>query len=148
MKPSTLIASLLLSAAIAIPAAISFAAATPAATGNNPAAAGAATSTATTQWLTIAQVHNQLEAAGYRNIEKIEREHGNYEVKATRDGQRVKLYVHPQTGAVLDMRTHKDKHEDSGFGWGWGRNNTGKPGVECSQRRCRDDLPAATGGRP
>lgn len=142
MKSSSLIAGLLLTTVIAIPAALSFAAATPSATENNPA-------TAAPQWLSIAQVYSQLEAAGYRNIEKIEREHGSYEVKATnRDGQRVKLYVHPQTGAVLDTRQRKARGEEQGSGWGWG--NPGKPGVECSQRRCRDDMPAATvtGARP
>lgn len=140
MKSTNLIASLLLTTAIAIPAALSFAAATPATAENNPAAPAAAT-----QWLSIAQVYNQLEAAGYRNIEKIERERGSYEVKATnRDGQRVKLYVHPQTGAVLDTRTRKDKRG----GPRWGGAGVGKPGVECNERRCRDDLPAAAGGRP
>ncbi len=142
MKYSSLIAGLLLTTAIAIPAALSFAAATPSAPENNSA-------TAAPQWLSIAQVYSQLEAAGYRNIEKIEREHGNYEVKAThRDGQRVKLHVHPQTGAVLDMRPRKNKDLQEGHGWG-NPDKSGKPGVECNQRRCRDDLPAtATGARP
>jgi hypothetical protein len=66
-----------------------------------PAAAGPADR----QWLSIPQIVDKLEAAGYRNIEKIEREHGNYEVRATnRDGKRSKLYVHPQTGEVIDHR--------------------------------------------
>lgn len=141
MKPTALIAHLLLSTAIVVPAALSLAAPTSATNTNQVQTAPAAA----TQWLSIAQVHSQLEAAGYRNIEKIERERGSYEVKATnRDGQRVKLYVHPQTGTVLDTRTRKDKRE--GASWGWG--GVGKPGVECNERRCRDDLPAAAGGRP
>lgn len=103
-----------------------------------PPASGAA-------WLPLGEVVRRLEDAGYRNIEKIERERGSYEVKATnRDGQRVKLYVHPQTGAVLDTRTRKDKRG----GPRWGGAGVGKPGVECNERRCRDDLPAAAGGRP
>ena len=115
----------------AIPAALSFAAATSANTAQQQA------TPATAPWLSIAQVHSQLEAAGYRNIEKIEREHGNYEVKATnREGQRVKLHVHPQTGAVLDLRRHR--HEEK---LNAGEKKLGKPGVECNKRRCRDDLP-------
>ena len=31
------------------------------------------------QWLSIGEVHQKLEAAGYRKVEKIEREHGAYE---------------------------------------------------------------------
>lgn len=91
-------------------------------------------------WLSIPQIHDTLEAAGYRNIEKIERERGNYEVKATsREGQRVKLYVHPQTGEILDLR-RRDAKQDKPAGWG-------QRGSECNKRRCRDDLPAATGQR-
>ncbi|MNJ70505.1 hypothetical protein D3C77_669700 [compost metagenome] len=47
-----------------------------------------------------------MEAAGYRNISEIERsrKHG-YEVKAyDPQGQRVKLYVDPQSGAVTRSR--------------------------------------------
>lgn len=56
----------------------------------------------------------RLESAGYRNIEKIERESGSYEVKATDlAGRRIKLYVHPQTGEVIDQR-QRDKY-DSGY---------------------------------
>ncbi|KGD94122.1 hypothetical protein JL37_12540 [Achromobacter sp. RTa] len=56
--------------------------------------------------LTIRQVYDKMEAAGYRNISEIERssKHG-YEVKAyDPQGQRVKLYVDPQTGAVTRSR--------------------------------------------
>lgn len=58
------------------------------------------------QWLTIKQVYDKLEAAGYKEITEIERDHGRYEVKATHaDGQRLKLYVDPQTGSVIDSKT-------------------------------------------
>ena len=58
-----------------------------------------------TRWLSIPEVHARLESAGYRNIEKIERESGSYEIKAIdRNGQRVKLYVHSQTGEVMNRR--------------------------------------------
>lgn len=56
--------------------------------------------------LTIRQVYDKMEAAGYRNISEIERsrKHG-YEVKADDpQGQRVKLHVDPQTGAVTRSR--------------------------------------------
>lgn len=70
-----------------------------------PAAAPAATSPAAPM-LTIRQVYDKMEAAGYRNISEIERssKHG-YEVKAyDPQGQRVKLRVDPQSGAVTRSR--------------------------------------------
>ncbi|WP_208748167.1 PepSY domain-containing protein [Achromobacter agilis] len=69
-----------------------------------PAPATAAAPAA--QMLTIRQVYDKMEAAGYRNISEIERsnKHG-YEVKAyDPQGQRVKLSVDPQTGAVTRSR--------------------------------------------
>lgn len=69
-----------------------------------PAAPAAANPAA--PMLTIRQVYDKMEAAGYRNISEIERssKHG-YEVKAyDPQGQRVKLYVDPQSGAVTRSR--------------------------------------------
>ncbi|MFY3534166.1 PepSY domain-containing protein [Achromobacter denitrificans] len=69
-------------------------------------AAPAATTPAAAPMLTIRQVYDKMEAAGYRNISEIERssKHG-YEVKAyDPQGQRVKLRVDPQTGAVTRSR--------------------------------------------
>jgi len=84
-------------------------------------------------WLPIPQIYAKLEAAGYRNIEKIEREHGTYEVRATdRQGARVRLDVHPQTGAILE-RGARSQAQD-----GTGRQ---RPSAECNERRCRDDMP-------
>lgn len=89
------------------------------------------------RWLSIPQVHDQLEAAGYRNIEKIEREHGGYEARATdRGGARVRLSVNPQTGEIAD-RPSSGKRTKAG--------RDERAGAECNQRRCRDDLPP-TGG--
>ncbi|MGE8679309.1 MAG: PepSY domain-containing protein [Achromobacter marplatensis] len=72
-----------------------------------PAAnAPAAAVTPASPMLTIRQVYDKMEAAGYRNISEIERssKHG-YEVKAyDPQGQRVKLYVDPQSGAVTRSR--------------------------------------------
>ncbi|HEX5804460.1 MAG TPA: PepSY domain-containing protein [Azospira sp.] len=101
-----------------------------------PAAAG---------WLSIPQVHDRLEAAGYRNIEKIERERGGYEVRATdRNGARIKLHLDAQSGAVLDRR-FRDGHEDEAREDSRRRS---RDGVDCSKRRCRDDLPPATATSP
>lgn len=71
-----------------------------------PAAAAPAAVTPASPMLTIRQVYDKMEAAGYRNISEIERssKHG-YEVKAyDPQGQRVKLYVDPQSGAVTRSR--------------------------------------------
>lgn len=94
--------------------------------------------TAERQWLSIPQVHAKLEAAGYRNVEKIEREHGGYEARAIdRYGERIKLYVNPQTGDVLDQRAHgKRVHRD-----GEGRQRDAASSTDCNKRRCRDDMP-------
>lgn len=71
-----------------------------------PAAPAATTPAPAAPMLTIRQVYDKMEAAGYRNISEIERsrKHG-YEVKAyDPQGQRVKLYVDPQSGAVTRSR--------------------------------------------
>lgn len=71
-----------------------------------PAFAQTAKPVATTeakQGLSIAQIHEKLTAAGYGNIEKIERERNDFKVKATdKNGKLVKLRVDHQTGNVLD----------------------------------------------
>jgi hypothetical protein len=102
---------------------------------------------ARSSWLSIPQVYTKLEAAGYSNIEEIDREHGTYEVKATnREGQRVKLYIHPHTGEVIGVKHRKNKDKNSR--WLSHKTSDGQSGVECSKRRCRDDLPAMQGDRP
>lgn len=97
-------------------------------------------------WLSLAEILTRLEKAGYRNIEKIEREHGNYEARATdTNGQRVKLYINPRTGEVTDRRERGDRHENGYRGDG---TKDGQPAGECNRRRCRDDLPAPAVGAP
>jgi hypothetical protein len=93
------------------------------------------TPTATDQpWLPIALIYTKLEAAGYRNIEKIEREHGAYEVRATdRQGERVRLNVQPQTGEILERGTRKQASTES--------LRRARAAADCNERRCRDDLP-------
>ena len=89
----------------------------------------------TARWLSIPEVAARLESAGYRNIEKIEREGGSYEVKAAdQEGRRIKLYVHPQTGEVIDQR-QRDKYDG-----GHAKSNQ-RSSADCNERRCRDDLP-------
>ena len=71
-----------------------------------PAAAAPAQSAPAAPILTVRQVYDTLTAAGYRNITEIELEHQRaYDVKAENaQGQRVKLRVDAQTGAVLRSR--------------------------------------------
>jgi hypothetical protein len=79
-------------------------------------------------WLSIAQVHEKLQAAGYHNIEKIEREHGAYEARATdRNGQRIKVYLNPKTGEIMGSRAKAD-------------NGGARVSADCTKRRCRDDV--------
>lgn len=66
-------------------------------------------------WLSIPQIHDKLEAAGYIEIEQIERERDGYEVKATdREGQRVELEVDPLTGHVTKIAAKRDKRKSNG----------------------------------
>ena len=105
-----------------------------------PAKASERKTLATTEqtWLPIPQIYAKLEAAGYRNIEKIEREHGTYEVRATdRQGARVRLDVHPQTAAILERNSRRRAQD--------GTDSRQRPSANCNERRCRDDLlPKAT----
>lgn len=70
-----------------------------------PAPAPAATTTATAPQLTIRDIYDRMEAAGYRDMREIEFSGGRYEVKARNaQGERVKLYVNAATGAVERTR--------------------------------------------
>lgn len=98
----------------------------------------ASTSTSAPRWLSIPEVHDKLIAAGYRNIEKIEREDGAYEARAANgQGERVKLYVNPQTGEIRDRYKRESRHEKDA---NW-RDRYGQRTADCNERRCRDDLP-------
>ena len=60
--------------------------------------------------LTMQQVLTKLEAAGYRDFEKIDRERNKYEVKATdAQGQRVELDLDPITGDILKTEVKRNK---------------------------------------
>lgn len=91
-------------------------------------------------WLPIPRLIDRLEAAGYRNIEKIEREHGRYEVRATnRQGERSKLLLDARTGEFVgEQRSYERRDVREGRS----DRNAGNGG-ECNKRRCRDDMPAA-----
>jgi hypothetical protein len=91
------------------------------------------------QWLSIGQISAKIEAAGYRNVEKIEREHGVYEARATnRNGTRVKLHINPQTGEISDRGDREQPPESSKRD-----RDSASSSANCNKRRCRDDLPAA-----
>jgi len=59
------------------------------------------------RWLSIAQIAEKLAAQGYE-IRRIEIDDGAYEVSATKDGKRVKAYLHPATGEILKQKTRND----------------------------------------
>ena len=72
------------------------------------ATASPAAASAPAQKLSIRDLAERLEAAGYRDILEIDYEHGRYEAKALNaQGAPVKLYVNAQTGAVESTRTRK-----------------------------------------
>ena len=103
-------------------------------------------STAKAGWLSIPEVHARLESIGYRHIEKIEREGGRYEAKATdQTGRRIKLYVSPQTGEILDQRQRDNKRSQYDGG---DAKNSQRNSADCNERRCRDDLPQPGNPQP
>ncbi|MCP4563542.1 MAG: PepSY domain-containing protein [Bosea sp.] len=51
-------------------------------------------------WMPLEKASQRLTEAGYRDITKIEADHGAWEARATKDGVRVKLRVDPISGAV------------------------------------------------
>ncbi|HQZ03769.1 MAG TPA: PepSY domain-containing protein [Thauera sp.] len=67
-------------------------------------------STSHATWLTLHQAQVKVEAMGYRELAKIERERDAYRMKATdAQGRLVKIDVHPFTGEVINtavMRSH------------------------------------------
>ncbi|MBA3058609.1 MAG: PepSY domain-containing protein [Gammaproteobacteria bacterium] len=92
--------------------------------------------------LSVPQVLQKLDAAGYRNIEKIQLKRGSYEVRTTgRDGERVKLHVNAQTGQILGQRESRKADDHAG-------SKIQKLMGNCNERRCRDDLVPAPGAAP
>lgn len=78
------------------------------------AAAGAANVTAAPMenWLDIPAIYNKVSAAGYSDINEIERGRDGYKIKATSaSGERVKLYVDPMSGEVLNTKAKSAKSD-------------------------------------
>ncbi|TVO67038.1 PepSY domain-containing protein [Denitromonas ohlonensis] len=105
MKTRTLLASLAMAAGLVAGGA----ALVPAFAQNAPVAAPMSEAA----WLSIPQIHDKLTAAGYRDIRSVERERNRYEVKATNaEGQRVELYVDPQSGEVMKTERKRADRDD------------------------------------
>lgn len=82
-------------------------------TAQAPAPAAAANADPTGKPLTIAQVQERLEAAGYRSIRKIEAQRDRFEIYATnREGQHVELDVDRITGQVKRSKV-KSRDDDN-----------------------------------
>ena len=85
------------------------------------------------QAMSIPQVYEKLTALGYWNIDKIERDPSAFEVRANgANGDRLKLYVDARTGEIINSRLDGRRR---------GTDASGRGSAECSERRCRDDLP-------
>ena len=105
MRATTLIATLALTGGI-----IGAGAAIAPAFAQNAAPAATSTAPVQSNWMSIKDVLNKLEAAGYRDFREVERDDNRYEVKATDpQGQRVELDVDPVTGDVLKTEVKRSK---------------------------------------
>ena len=140
MKRSTLLVSLALGSALAVAGALLA-----------PSFAGEhrADPVAERQWLSIAQIHDKLQAAGYRNVEKIERERGGYEVRATDPkGERIKLYVNPRTGEIMHQRGDGKRIAGDGAEQQAARDRLERVGASVTRRKrenfAREDKPGTS----
>lgn len=105
MQSKTLISALVLSAGLAAGGTFTASLFAQEAAGTPPAA--------TARALSIVQIHERLEAAGYRSIDKIERERDRYEVDATdRDGRRVELEVDAASAQVIEAKAKRERRAD------------------------------------
>lgn len=99
--------------AVAIIAGMLFAAAslTPAVAQNTLQAVASSQNTNANQVLSIKQIHEKLEAAGYTDITEIERDRTVYEAKArSKDGQRVKIDMDLASGDIIKTKVRsKDR---------------------------------------
>lgn len=102
--------------------------------------------TAAVQDLPASRVQEKLTALGYRDIERIKRDHGAFEVRASdRNGERVKLYVDPQTGDIIDKRAKNQRRDARDQR---GDDDGARNSADCTKRRCRDDLPRQNAAAP
>ena len=61
-------------------------------------------------WLSLGQIQDKVEAAGYDDVRAIKRKKWGYKVKAqTSDNQRVKLYIEPLSGQVVYEKFKRKK---------------------------------------
>ena len=105
MRASTLIATLALTGGL-----IGAGAAIAPAFAQNAAPAATSAAPVQSNWMSIKDVLNKLEAARYRDFREVERDDNRYEVKATDpQGQRVELDVDPVTGDVLKTEVKRSK---------------------------------------
>ena len=105
MRATTLIATLALTGGI-----IGAGAAIAPAFAQNAAPAATSAAPVQSNWMSIKDVLNKLEAAGYRDFREVERDDNRYDVKATDpQGQRVELDVDPVTGDVLKTEVKRSK---------------------------------------
>ena len=105
MRATTLIATLALTGGI-----IGAGAAIAPAFAQNAAPAATSAAPVQSNWMSIKDVLNKLEAAGYRDFREVERDDNRYEVKTTDpQGQRVELDVDPVTGDVLKTEVKRSK---------------------------------------
>ena len=105
MRATTLIATLALTGGI-----IGAGAAIAPAFAQNAAPAATSAAPVQSNWMSIKDVLNKLEAAGYRDFREVERDKNKYEVKATDpQGQRVEMDVDPVTGDVLKTEVKRSK---------------------------------------
>lgn len=66
-----------------------------------PAAPTTSAAPAAVKQLTIPEIYQRVEAAGYKEVRKIELDDGRYEVKARNaEGEKVKLYISPESGEI------------------------------------------------
>lgn len=62
------------------------------------------------QWMSIEEVIRTVQAAGYRDVEEVERDDGRYEVKASdAEGRRVELKLDPVSGEILKTEVKRSK---------------------------------------
>lgn len=106
MRTNTLIATLALGAGLLGGSALLV----PAFAQDKAPAATQTTAPAEAGTLSLQQVQSKLEADGYRDFEKIERERNKYEVKAVDpQGRRVELEFDARSGEILEMKVKGDK---------------------------------------
>ena len=68
-----------------------------------------APSSSSAKLLTIRDIYDRVDAAGYREVREIDLDHGRYEVKALNaQGQSVKLYVNARSGAIEQVRNRSN----------------------------------------